>query len=81
MAIGGAFSCLSFVIQAHIGTLYPAHKYVFGAVAYGAGGAAARATDAAPAGHASIRRHERLGGIVLGAINAVSMPLTLVTIR
>jgi len=28
VALGGAFSCLSFVIQAHVGTLYPAHKYV-----------------------------------------------------
>ena len=27
------------------------------------------------------RRHERLGGVALGAINAASMMLTLVTIR
>lgn len=80
VAIGGAFSGLSFVIQAHVGTLYPAHKYVFGATAY-----ALAALLLLPP---MLRRpdlfrlrHERLGGIVLGAINAASMPLTLVTIR
>ena len=79
-AIGGAFSCLSFVIQAHIGTLYPTHKYVFGAVAY----ALAALFLLPPMLRRPDRfrlRHERLGGIVLGVINAVSMPLTLMTIR
>jgi len=80
VAIGGAFSCLSFVIQAHVGTLYPAHKYAFGAAAY----ALAALLLLPPMLRRPERfrlRHERMGGVVLGAVNAASMPLTLTTIR
>jgi drug/metabolite transporter (DMT)-like permease len=80
VAAGGAFSCLSFVIQAHVGTLYPAHKYAFGAVAY-ALAALLLLTPLLRRPECFRRGHERLGGLVLGAINAVSMLLTLVTIR
>jgi len=79
VAIGGAFSCLSFVIQAHVGTLYPAHKYVFGVAAFGL--AALLLTPMLLRPERSRLRHERLGGIVLGAASAASMPLILTTIR
>jgi len=74
-AAGGAFSCLSFVIQAHVGSLYPTHKFIFGVAAYSLSALLLRRP-------ARFRlRHERLGGIVLGAVNAASLPLTLMTIR
>ena len=77
---GGAFSCLSFVIQAHVGTLYPAHKFVFGAAAFGLS-ALLLLIPMLRQPELFRLRHERLGGLVLGAVGAVSMPLTLVTIR
>jgi len=80
VAIGGAFSCLSFVIQAYVGTLYPAHKFGFGV--------AAHSLSALVLLPAMLRRperfrlrHERLGGIVLGAANAAIMPLTMLAIH
>jgi drug/metabolite transporter (DMT)-like permease len=80
VAAGGAFSCLSFVIQAHVGTLYPAHKYVFGVVGFGL--SALLLLPAMLRRPERFRfRHERLGGIVLGAVNAATLPLTLLTIR
>jgi len=80
VALGGALSALSFVLQAHVGTLYPAHKYLFAAVAY-ALAALLLLPPMLRRPERFRRRHERRGGIVLGAINAVSMPLPLVAIR
>jgi drug/metabolite transporter (DMT)-like permease len=79
VAIGGAFSCLSFVIQAHVGTRYPAYKYVFSVASYGL--AALLLLPALLRQPALFRRRECLGGVVLGVVNAASMALTLVTIR
>ncbi|MDA1088386.1 MAG: hypothetical protein O2901_15400 [Verrucomicrobia bacterium] len=80
VAIGGAFSCLSFVIQAHVGTLYPAHKYVFGLAAFGT--AAVLLSPAMLRDRAGfIRRRECVGGVALGMVNGAILPLTLVTIR
>ena len=71
VALGGAFSCLSFVIQAHVGTLYPAHKFIFGVAAYSL--AALLLAPFMLRRPGSFRlRHERLGGLVLGSINAAS---------
>jgi len=80
VAVGGAFSGLSFVIQAHVGTLYPAHKFVFGVAAYSLA-ALLLLIPMLRRPELFRLRHERLGGLVLGAVNAVSLPLTLVTIR
>jgi len=79
VAIGGAFSCLSFVIQAHVGTLYPNHKYVFGTAGFGLSALLLPPMLRRP--ERFRLKHERLGGIVLGAVNAASLPLTLLTIR
>lgn len=80
VAMGGTFSCLSFVVQTHVGTLYPAHKYVFGVAGFG--------LSALLLLPPMLRRperfrlqHERLGGVILGAVNAATLPLTLMTIR
>lgn len=80
VAIGGAFSCLSFVIQTHVGTLYPAHKYLFGAAGFGL--AALLLLPPMLRRPERFRlKHERAGGVVLGTVNAASLPLTLLTIR
>ncbi|MEI6972144.1 MAG: DMT family transporter [bacterium] len=80
VAMGGAFSCLSFVIQAHVGTLYPAYKYVFSVAAYGLAALLLLPAMLRRPERFGLR-HQRLGGIVLGAVNAATMPLTLLTIQ
>lgn len=80
VAAGGAFSCLSFVIQAHVGTVYPGHKFAFGLVAYSLSALLLVAAMLRRPERFRLR-HERLGGVVLGAVNAASMPLTILTIE
>jgi len=80
VAAGGAFSCLSFVIQAHVGTLYPAHKYVFGVAAFGMSAALLLPLMLRDRTR-FMRRRELAGGVILGAVNGAVLPLTLVTIR
>ncbi|MBM4084776.1 MAG: hypothetical protein FJ272_08310 [Planctomycetes bacterium] len=80
VAIGGAFSCLSFVIQAHVGTLYPNHKYVFGAAGFGLSALLLLPPMLRQPARFT-RRRERGGGIALGVVNAATLPLTLLTIR
>jgi len=80
IAIGGGFSGLSFVIQAHVGTLYPTHKYVFGVVAYSLSALLLLPLLLRDHSHFA-RRRERTGGLVLGLVNGATLPLTLVTIR
>jgi drug/metabolite transporter (DMT)-like permease len=81
VALGGAFSCLSFVAQTHAGTLYPAHKYLFVAVGFGFGTllllpAMLRQPERFR------RRRERAAGVALGASMAlIQMPLMLVTVH
>jgi drug/metabolite transporter (DMT)-like permease len=80
VAVGGAFSCLSFAIQTHVGTLYPTHKYVFGVAAYSLAALLLRPAMLRRPARFRLRR-ARLGGVALGAVNAATLPLTLVTIR
>lgn len=80
VAIGGAFSCLSFVIQTHVGTLYPAHKYVFGVAAFGMSALLLLPVMLRDRSRFA-RRRECAGGIALGVFNGVTLPLTMVTIR
>jgi drug/metabolite transporter (DMT)-like permease len=80
VAAGGAFSCLSFVIQAHVGTLYPEYKYVFGVAAFGT--ATVLLLPLMLRDRARfMRRRELAGGVIFGAVNGAVLPLTLVTIR
>lgn len=80
VAIGGAFSGLSFVVQARVGTLYPAHKYMFGVSAFGM--AAVLLLPLMLRDRARFtRRRECVGGVALGAVNGAILPLTMVTIR
>jgi drug/metabolite transporter (DMT)-like permease len=80
IAIGGAFSCLSFMAQAHAATLYPDHRYVFGAVTFGLS-ALLLLPPMLQRPDRFLLRHERLGGVTLGAINAAVFPLSLTVIR
>jgi drug/metabolite transporter (DMT)-like permease len=80
VAIGGAFSCLSFVIQAHVGMRYPAYKYVFSVASYGLAALLLLPAMLRRPERFGLRR-ERLGGVVIGVVNAVTMALALVTIR
>jgi drug/metabolite transporter (DMT)-like permease len=80
IAIGGAFSCLSFMAQAHAGTLYPGHKYLFGMVVFGL--SALLLLPPMLQRPARFRlRHERLSGLTLGMLNAGILPLSLTVIR
>jgi len=80
IVIGGAFSCVSFVIQAHVGTLYPEHKYVFGVAAFGLSAALLLPLMLRDRLR-FMRCRELAGGVILGAVNGAILPLTLVTIR
>lgn len=80
VAVGGAFSCLSFVAQTHVGALHPAYKYLFGAAGFDL--AALLLLPPMLRRPASFRRRgERLGGLALGVTNAMILPLTLMAIR
>jgi len=80
IAIGGAFSCLSFMAQAHAGTLYPDQKYLFGMTAFG-GSAVLLLPLMLQRPARFLLRHERLGGVTLGALNGGMLPLSLTVIR
>jgi drug/metabolite transporter (DMT)-like permease len=80
VAIGGGFSCLSFVVQARVGTLYPEHKYVFGMVAFGASAVLLVPIMLRDRAHFT-RRRECVGGVTLGVVNGGVLPLTMITIR
>ena len=80
IAIGGAFSCLSFMAQAHAGTLYPNQKYVFGAVTFGLSALLLLPPMLRRPALFGLR-HELKGGLALGAINGGSLPFGLMAIR
>ena len=80
MAIGGAFSCLSFVAQTHAGTLHPYHKYLFGAVGFGLSALLLLPLMVRRPARFRLRR-ELVGGLSLGVTNAAMLPLTLTAIR
>lgn len=80
VAIGGAFSCLSFVIQAHVGTLYPVHKYVFGLAAFGTAAVLLFPVMLRDRSRFA-RRRECVGGVALGLVNGAGLPLAMVAIR
>ncbi len=80
VAAGGALSCLSFVIQAHVGTLYPTHKYVFGVAAFGTATVLLLPLMLRDRTR-FMRRRALAGGVIFGAVNGAVLPLTLVTIR
>jgi len=80
IAIGGGFSCISFMVSAHVGTLYPAQKYIFGAAAFGT--AAVLLLPPMLRNRSRFaQRQERTGGIALGVVNSAILPLSLVTIQ
>lgn len=80
IALGGALSCVSFVAQTHAGTLYPGHKYLYGAVGFGASALLLLPTMLRRRARFGVRR-ERVGGLVLGLVNAAILPLSLTAIR
>lgn len=80
IAAGGMLSCVSFVAQTHVGTLYPGHKYLFGASAFGSAAIILLPWMMCQPSRFFLRR-ERTGGLLLGLINAVILPLSLLTIH
>jgi drug/metabolite transporter (DMT)-like permease len=80
IAAGGAFSCLSFVAQTHAGTLYPAHKYLFGAVGFGLSALLLLPQMLRRPARFRLQR-ERAVGLALGVTNAVILPMSLMAIR
>lgn len=80
VVVGGALSCVSFVVQAHVGTLYPAHKYVFGVAAYSLSALLLLPVMLRDRARFA-RRRECAGGVALGVVNGAMLPLTLMTIR
>ena len=80
VAVGGAFSCLSFVAQTHAGTLYPAYRYLFGAVGFGLAALVLLPPMLRQPARFRLRR-ERAGGLALGVTAAAILPLTLMAIR
>jgi drug/metabolite transporter (DMT)-like permease len=80
VAIGGGFSCLSFMVQAHVGTLYPTHKYVFGVAGLGTATVLLLPPMLRDRSRFA-RRRECVGGVTLGAVNGAILPLTMITIR
>jgi drug/metabolite transporter (DMT)-like permease len=80
VTIGGAFSCLSFIVQAHVGTLYPVHKYLFGVAAFSMSALLLLPLMLRDRVRFA-RRRECVGGVSLGVVNGAILPLTMITIR
>lgn len=80
VAIGGAFSCLSFMCQTHVGTLYPAHKYQFGLTVFGLSAVLLLPVMLRDRSR-FVRRRECAGGVALGLVNGAGLPLAMETIR
>ena len=80
IAIGGAFSCLSFMAQAHAGTLYSDRKYLFGAVTFGLSALLLLPPMLRKPKLFGLR-HELKGGLALGLINGGSLPFGIMAMK
>jgi drug/metabolite transporter (DMT)-like permease len=80
VALGGALSCLSFISQTHVGTLYPDFKFTYGAIGFGI--AALILFPRGQLGTLSLgSSQEKVGGLLLGVMNATMQPLTLYSMK